>query len=127
MLRREVSLRTVPRPGLDTDPTVKESHWSHVAALDSEQTRACTGEVSLDSVVTAVSDSCLLPILEELLRNESLLDMERNSGSYCICFQVHCQQPAASPPTCLLSNESALLVSVSADGSFSSCLLSVKR
>eukprot|EP01042_Synura_sphagnicola_P001216 gene1216-1379_t len=88
MLRREVSLRTEPRPGLDTDPTVKESHWSHVAALDSEQTRAYPGEVSLDSVVTAVSDSCLLPILEELLRNESLLDMDRNIGSYCICFQL---------------------------------------
>jgi hypothetical protein len=46
-------------------------------------------KVSLTLIFSMIENSSLLPILEELLNNESLVDMERDELTYSICFKVN--------------------------------------
>eukprot|EP01041_Mallomonas_annulata_P009359 gene9359-19411_t len=58
----------------------KHSSSSHSSDHSSDHS---SGHVSsLDMVYSALEESCLLPLIEEQLRNESLLDMERHRESY---------------------------------------------
>jgi hypothetical protein len=44
--------------------------------------------VAVAGVVRLLAESCLVPFLEEHLRNESLLDIERHAPLYTTLFQV---------------------------------------
>ena len=47
------------------------------------------GDSSRTWLYTMLEESCLIPLLEKYLSNESLVDMERHAELYYVCCQVN--------------------------------------
>ena len=64
------------------------SRSDSASSSDSTNTSSVTPIDSLENTFTVVADSCLVPLLEDLLGNESFVDMERHKDIYVSAYRI---------------------------------------